>query len=502
MTVKPEAAPQRHYVTAAIPYVNARPHIGYALELVQADAIARHLRRRGRQVRLLTGTDDNAPKNVVAAAAAGRDVTDFVADNAAAFRALQEPLGLAVDDFISTSSDPRHRRGVEYLWRACAASGDLYEADYEGTYCTGCEQFYDAAELVEGRCGEHGDSVEVVRERNWFFALSRYAEAIGGRIRSGQIRVEPVQRRNEILAVIDAGVGDISVSRDADRSHGWGIPVPDDPTQVIYVWWDALCNYVTALDVGGDQTAFGYWWEASQHRTHVIGKGILRFHALYWPAILLSAGQVLPTRVFVHDYLTADGAKISKTSGNTVDPVAITWRYGTDALRWWFLSDVARVGDTDFSATRLVDRWNAAFPNGIGNVLARVATLVVRHRPEGLRPACPDPVTARLDRHVSLLPDKVAAAVDEFHLRAATATIEEVTTAANQLLETTEPWKLAHNDDTDAQRRFDAVCASVTAAVQAVTDELIAFAPGASRTLSVALAHGKGRSPLFDRLSL
>ena len=238
------------YVTTTIPYVNARPHLGHALELVQADVLARYRRSRGDQVRFQTGTDDNSLKNVLAAEAAGLPVQELVDRNAAAFIALGEPLGLSVDDVIRTSRDPRHRPGVERFWRACAEAGDLYRRHYEGLYCVGCEQFYSPAELREGRCPEHGTVPEQVAEENWFFRLSRYAGQLTDVIGSGQLRIEPAERRNEVLGFLRGGLEDFSVSRSVARAHGWGIPVPGDPGQVIYVWWDALGNYITALGFG------------------------------------------------------------------------------------------------------------------------------------------------------------------------------------------------------------------------------------------------------------
>ena len=261
-------------------------------------------------MRFLSGTDDNALKNVDAALAAGLSVAEFVADKAQRFADLAGPLQLSNDDFIRTSIDPRHRPGVERLWAACAGAGDLYQRDYEGLYCSGCETFVLPGDLTDGLCPEHKEAPETIVERNWFFRLSRYQDTLLDLVESGRLRIEPEHRRNEVLAFIRGGLNDFSVSRAQERARGWGIPVPDDPSQVVYVWFDALANYITALDFAKSGTAYDDWWRESDERLHVIGKGIVRFHAIYWPAILISAGQPLPTTIFVHDYLTVGGQKL------------------------------------------------------------------------------------------------------------------------------------------------------------------------------------------------
>ena len=368
------------YITTTIPYVNARPHMGHALEVVQADVLARFRRQHADRVRFQAGTDDNSLKNVLAAQAAGQSVREFVDRNAEAFLELGPALSLTVDDFIRTSRDLRHRPGVERFWQACAAAGDLYRKRYEGLYCTGCEQFYSPAELRAGRCAEHDTEPQRVAEENWFFRLSRYGGALRAAITSGELRIEPAGRRNEVLAFIDGGLEDFSVSRPAERAGGWGIPVPGDPSQVIYVWFDALCNYVTALGYGTGDAAYQQWWTSEGRRVHLLGKGVLRFHAVYWPAMLLSSGQPLPTDIVVHDYLTAGGRKISKSSGSAADPVALAAEYGPDAVRWWLLREVPRVGDADFTVERMIARADDELANGLGNLVNRVVAMIHRYR--------------------------------------------------------------------------------------------------------------------------
>jgi len=434
----------RFYVTTAIPYVNASPHLGHALEFVEADVLARSHRLRGDDVRFLSGTDDNALKNVLAAEEADTPVEDYVRERADEFEQLGRLLGLSLDDYIRTSTDPRHRPGVERLWSATDTSGDLYVRDYEGLYCVGCEQFYRQAELLDGLCPEHGTEPETVSERNWFFRLSRYSGPLLEAIESGLLRIEPEARRNEVVSFIEAGLEDISVSRSAERAHGWGIPVPADPDQVIYVWYDALGNYITSLGYGTDQADYRTWWIESDERVHVIGKGILRFHAVYWPAFLLSAGEPIPTAIFVHDYLTIGGEKISKSTGNVIDPTDLVNVYGADPLRWWFCTDVPRRGDADFTEERLIERANADLANGYGNLVNRITTLVEKHRPNG---APPPPENDPLLQLADETGREVHERLDRFDIRGAASAIADLIRAANAYIQNCRPWEQARVND-------------------------------------------------------
>ncbi|MGI5181790.1 methionine--tRNA ligase [Dactylosporangium sp. CA-152071] len=473
------------YVTTAIPYVNAAPHLGHALELVQADVLARHRRLRGQRVRFLTGTDENALKNVTAAAAAGVDVAAFVTANADRFAALRPVLDLSFDDFIRTAADARHRRGVETLWRRTAANGDFYQRDYQGLYCQGCEQFYEPSE----GCAEHDAPLEVVTESNWFFRLSAYTGRVLAALESGEVRVEPAAKRNEVLAFVRAGLQDISVSRPAARAGGWGIPVPGDPSQVVYVWWDALANYVTALD---DPDLYRDWWQDAAERVHVIGKGIVRFHAVYWIALLLSAGLPLPTTIFVHEYLTVDGAKLSKSAGNAVDPGDLAARFGGDALRWWLLREVAPLGDTDFTEERLRQRYHQDLANGVGNLVNRTVSLVRRFR-SGV-------VTGSTVKDTGLS-SAVDRALAGFDFRAATETLCAAVAGGNRLVETARPWELA-KQGRDAE--LDAVLGELVALCREVSRELAPFLPSGASRLAVRLGSGDRvgtPDPVFPRLA-
>lgn len=507
----------RVYLTTAIPYVNAAPHLGFALEAVQADVLARHHRWRGAHVRLLTGTDDNSLKNVLAAEAAGVPVRDFVDTNAAAFAALREPLALSFDDFIRTSHDPRHRAGVHRLWRACQAAGDLYRARYEGLYCVGCEHYLTGDDLdAWGRCPEHRQPPAQVAEENWFFRLSRYAAPIRAAIESGRLRIEPESRRREVLSLIDGGLRDFSVSRSQRRARGWGIPVPGDPDQVVYVWWDALGNYVTSLDYGTGGEDFGTWWTGGDRRVHVIGKGVLRFHAVYWPAMLLSAGLDLPTDILVHDYLTVDGQKISKSGGTPVDPVALAGRYGTDALRWWLLREVPRVGDADFTVDRLVNRANADLAGGVGNLVSRVVTMIHRYR-DGQVPtvAVQEPAAAGLVEACRDAPRLIDQALDRFDFRRATGLALSIVEGANRYVEQVRPWDLARAERAGGPlgraplRRepaagLDTALAVLVLACRSLGANLAAFLPETSARVAAQCWPLGGRlppaAPVFPRI--
>jgi methionyl-tRNA synthetase len=494
----------RTYITTTIPYVNARPHVGFALELVQADVLARSRRARGDQVRLQAGTDDNSLKNVLAAQAAGLETADFVAQNGLCFTSLASTLSLTVDDVIRTGSDPRHRPGVGKLWRACAA--DLYRKRYEGLYCTGCEQFYTPGELGPGgRCPEHDTVPEQVAEENWFFRLSRYADRLRAEITSGRLRIEPAGRRNEVLALIDSGLRDFSVSRPAERAGGWGIPVPGDPGQVVYVWFDALANYITALGYGGDETAFGDWWagDGNGRRVHLLGKGVIRFHAVYWPAMLLSAGLPLPTELYVHDYLTAGGRKISKSAGaggSLPGPAELVREYGADALRWWLLREVPRAGDADFTVERLIARADDELANGIGNLVNRVVSLIHRYRAGRV-------TTAPVDEDLSVLcravPGQVDAALADFDFRQATAAAWSIADEANRYINRVRPWEVAR--DPAAAARLDEILATLYLACQVLSQELTPFLPDAATRITAQLSPHDGvlppAEPVFRRLS-
>ena len=359
----------KFYITTPIYYVNDRPHIGHAYATIAADSLARYHRMLGESVYFLTGTDENAEKNVEAAHQAGVDIFDYVDSMSATWRLTWDELGISNDDFIRTTED-RHRTGVNAFWSVVAAQGDIYRGTYTGLYCVGCEAYYTKSDLNDdGCCPLHLTKPKELREENYFFKLSAYRDRLLQHLADHPDFVQPETRRHEVLNYIRDHLTDMSVSR---PNRGWGIPVPGDDTQTIYVWFDALINYLTAIGYGTDQAKFGEWWPAS---LHVVGKDIIKFHCALWLAMLMSAGLPLPRQVFAHGFFTLNGQKISKSLGNTIDPKDLAETYGLDALRYFLLREISFGGDGDFSVERIAARYDADLASGLGNLASRVTTL-------------------------------------------------------------------------------------------------------------------------------
>lgn len=414
-------------LTASLPYVNAAPHLGHALELIQVDALARFRRLSGEALTLGSGTDDNSLKNVRAAEARGAPVADFVKETSAHFVELAARLGVRFDRFVHTGHDPAHVARVHDVWRSVERRGDLYRSRYEGLYCVGCEAFYAPTELVLGVCPEHGTPPEVVEEENWFFRLSKYQDELERRVATDELRIRPRARKNEVLAFVRSGLRDFSVSRSVARARGWGIPVPGDPEQVIFVWFDALVGYLAG-------------WGSQARRTHLLGKGILRFHAVYWPAILLSAGFPLPDEILVHGYVTVDKKKIGKSLGNGVCPVSLLDVYGEDAVRWFLLRHVHTTEDSDFSVERLVAAHDADLADAIGNLVSRVISLANGSVPE---PGALGALEAELRDAALCARVEHERGFSELAFHDSARAVVELASATNRYLDRTQPWKRA-----------------------------------------------------------
>ncbi|MFO0734597.1 MAG: methionine--tRNA ligase [Labilithrix sp.] len=468
------------FISTALPYVNAPPHLGFALEVVLADAIARHARARSKEVRFVSGTDDHSSKNVRAAERAGVSTRAYVDAAAGRYLALARVAGAAYDDFVRTSADPRHAAAVEALWEACRHAGDLEKRGYRGLYCAGCERFLEAGEVEV--CPEHGTKAEVVEEENWFFALSRYADRIRAALESGALRIHPPERANEVLRFLDTGLHDVSVSRPGGRTRGWGIPVPGDPDQTVYVWFDALASYVVSRDA----------WHGAERRIHVIGKGIARFHAVLWPALLLAAGLPLPTDLVVHGYVTVDGKKIGKSLGNAIDPGELAERFGTDALRYYLLRHVGAVNDADVSVERIATAYSSELADGLGNLLARTLGLV-RARLGGERPTPEPGVDASSDAlaaRAEALQGEVDRALEGFAVDDALRAVFAVVAEANVHLARTAPWSA---DDGLRGASLGATCV----ALEAIARALGPLLPTTANRIAQALAAPAEPSPIL-----
>ncbi|MDX9892857.1 MAG: methionine--tRNA ligase [Patescibacteria group bacterium] len=422
----------KFYITTAIPYVNANPHIGFALELVQTDAVARWHRQQGDEVFFLTGADENSLKNVQAAEKEGISTRELVDKNTQRFIDLTNTLNISNDDFIRTVSD-KHFAGAQKLWSTCKPE-DIYKKTYKGLYCVGCEQFYTEKELIDGKCPEHQKEPEVVEEENYFFKLSNYQSKLEKLIESDEYRVVPESRKNEVLSFVRMGLEDFSISRSQARAKNWGVPVPGDESQVMYVWFDALSNYITAL--GYDQTGeeFKKFWPAD---VHVIGKGIIRFHAVYWPAMLMSAGVELPKNLFVHGYINIDGGKMSKSLGNVIDPFVLVEKYGVEPVRYYLLRYVHPVLDSDFSTKQFEQAYTADLANGLGNLVNRVAGLIEQND-----------IVIKLDKDRDAN-DEFDQLMAGFLFDQALKYIWDKIAQVDGLISETKPWELAKTSQTE-----------------------------------------------------
>lgn len=463
----------KFYLTTAIPYVNAAPHLGHALEFAQADAIARYQRLLGKEVGLVTGSDENSLKNVHAAEAEGISTGELCARNAAIFRKMADGVGLSYTSFMRTSDRKLHLPGVEKLWKLCDEAGDIYKKKYRGLYCVGCESFYEESELPDGVCPEHNKKPEEVEEENYFFKLSRYEKKLEGLIEKDELLILPEARKNEVLGFIRGGLKDFSVSRSQERAKGWGVPVPGDPSQIMYVWFDALGTYITGIGYGTDEKNFAKFWPAD---VHVIGKGILRFHAVYWPAMLLSAGLELPKRIFVHGYITAEGQKMSKSLGNIIDPFRLFERFGVDPIRYCLLGGVPTFSDGDFSEKELVARNNNELVANLGNFAYRTQKLIEKFYGNEIP-------TAELDEEdeaqLAKVPEyagKIAEEMEKYELRRGLELLMELSSSFNKYLSDREPWK---NEGKRAQTLY--VCSRGLSALAILAEPFLPFTAGKMR---------------------
>ena len=432
------------YITTPIYYINAQPHIGHAYTTMVADAIARSRRLLGDDVFFLTGTDEHGQKVERAAQKAGLKTEIFAEQVAGSFRQMCRDLNISNDDFIRTT-EPRHHRASQELWRRVAANGDIYKGDYEGWYCTVDEIFVPETQLVDGKCPTCGNKVERLKEESYYFRLSKYQQPLLDFYAANPDFLQPAFRLNEIRTFVEAGLQDLSVSR---TSFQWGIPVPDDPKHVMYVWFDALTNYLTALGFGtGDESRVGKYWPVV---THLVGKEIIRQHALYWPAFLMSAGITPPRRIIAHGWWLMGGAKMSKSIGNVARYQDYVAAFGIDALRYFVMREMPLGQDANFSDEGILARFNADLANDLGNLVSRATTMIQRYC-DGVVPASPpesrDDLDRALEKNVDAAIDAVTSNFGTFQITVALQSTWELIRAVNQYIVQREPWALAKKAD-------------------------------------------------------
>jgi methionyl-tRNA synthetase len=469
------------YLTTTLPYVNADPHIGFALELVQADIAARFYRLQGREVFFNTGTDEHGQKIAQKAQEEGKDVQVYVDHYAGRFGLLKEGLDLSYDAFIRTT-DPGHKAAAGELWRLCEAAGDIYKKKYRGLYCVGDEMFLRESDLVDGKCPNHPnvDPVEI-EEENYFFRLSAYQEKLREYLNRPGV-ILPEWRRLEALAFVEAGLEDFSISREKSRMS-WGVPVPGDTSQVMYVWFDALTNYISTLGWPGDgKGRFKKFWIEGEV-VQMAGKDQVRFQSVMWQAMLMSAGVKNTDSVVYHGFITSGGHKMSKSLGNVIDPLVVAQEYGVDALRYYLARHVHPFEDSDFTLERFKERYNADLANGLGNLVARIMQLAQTHLAEGTRPGAKG------------FPSEYTEALERFETNRAMDFVWHKIQELDQRITETEPFKLVKTDFEAGKK----VILELTQELYLIGRMLNPFMPKTNEAIKNAVIQNKKPETLFPR---
>jgi len=469
---------KNYYVATAIPYVNARPHLGHAILHTYADAFARYHRQQGEEVLYSAGTDEHGGKIAEAAEKAGKSPQKLVDGISASFKDGLQQLGISNDRFIRTT-DPQHEKIAVQIWQDL--SEDIYKNSYIGMYCTGCEEFKTDAYIKEtnGICPNHNREYEKVEEENYFFRLSKYEQQIKDAIISGKFNIQPQSRRNEILGVIKEGLEDISISRSSTKV-AWGIPVPGDNSQVMYVWFEALMNYITTLGYPeGDD--FKKFWPANMQ---VIGKDILRFHAAIWPAMLLGLGLELPKTLYVHGFVTNEGQKMGKSLGNVIDPLDIVAKYGLDAFRYYIFRHGPASEDVDFSWDKFETAYNSELANELGNAVQRVSAMIKKYQ---------NGVIGDLADSKHDVGQYHAAIADCRFDRALDAVWDQVR-GLNQYIEEEKPWQIAKEQDDE---HLKDVLSEAASSLMEIAELLVPFLPGTAEKIQYVFSEGIIR-PLDD----
>jgi methionyl-tRNA synthetase len=474
----------KYFLTTAIDYVNSRPHLGTAYEKITADVIARYRRLAGYDTHFLMGNDEHSQNVFKRAQEQGKDPLAYCDEMEQVFRDVWQRLDISYDDFIRTTDRKRHYPATQKMAQECYNNGDIYEGSYEGWYCEGCEAFKPEKDLVDGNCPVHHTKPKWIKEKNWFFRLSKYQQPLLDHYRQNPGFIEPEIRRNEILRLVEGGLEDISMSR---AGQSWGIPVPFDPASVVYVWFDALINYAAAVGYGWDEALFQRWWPAN---LHIVGKDITRFHCVIWPAMLMSARVPLQHQVFGHGWVYFKGERMSKSLGNIVDPLDAADRFGPDPLRLYLAKEIPYGGDGDFTWERFEEKYNADLANNLGNLVNRLASMTERYQHGRVTAAAGGTLAGIAEDSVKAYRD--AMNVHALHEGAAAAF--RLVSAANNFIAETQPWSLAKDPAKAAQ--LNGVLADTAEAVRIAAVLLAPIMPSSSSEILRRLGDDR---PLKER---
>ena len=474
----------KYFLTTAIDYVNSRPHLGTAYEKITADIIARYRRLAGYDTHFLMGNDEHSQNVFKRAQEQGKDPLAYCDEMEQVFRDVWKRLDISYDDFIRTTDRKRHYPATQKLAQLAYDNGDIYEGSYEGWYCEGCEAFKPEKDLVDGNCAIHKTKPQWIKEKNWFFRLSKYQQPLLKLYAEQPSFIEPEIRRNEILRLVEGGLEDISMSR---AGQSWGIPVPWDQDSVVYVWFDALINYAAAVGLGWDDKKFAEWWPAN---LHIVGKDITRFHCVIWPAMLMSARLPLQRQVFGHGWVYFKGERMSKSLGNIVDPLDAANKFGPDPLRLYLAKEIPYGGDGDFTWERFEEKYNADLANNLGNLVNRVASMTERYQ-QGRVKATGGGALAGIAAEVSSAYRK---AMDVHALHEGTAAAFRLVSAANNFIAETQPWSLAK--DPAKADQLNGALADIAEAVRIAATLLLPVMPTASQEILRRLGDSR---PLKDR---
>lgn len=454
----------KFYITTSIPYVNAKPHLGHALEFVYADILARYARQQDKQVLFSTGTDEHGSKIAEKASELGISPIELTTANAKLFVELLCKLNISNDRFIRTT-DPAHEQRAQLVWNNLKEH--IYKKEYTGWYCTGCEEFVTETYVKEqqGTCPNHDRPYEELAEENYFFALSKFSHLIKQSIDSGEFRVVPDSKKNEVLSLMNEGLEDISISRPKAKLD-WGITVPGDDSQVMYVWFEALLNYITVLGYP-EHSDFKEYWPAE---VQIVGKDISRFHAVIWPGILLALGLELPKNLYIHGFINVDGKKMSKSLGNSVDPNDIVDKYGTDAFRYYLARHIPSYNDGDFSWDKIEAAYNNELANELGNAVSRVVAMISKYQADVVG-VIPEPSH---DIH------EYSEALDNFKFDRALDEVWEQVRGLNQYIDTEKPWQIAKNGD---EQHLQEILSYCVGCLLEIADLLVPFMPTTAQTI-------------------